>query len=155
MFRFVSLAVALIALAYAEPSSAQSPYFNCVNFAGFNVQQVPGNISGAMATVSPYGQPIIVYNPQQMAGLTPVMRDFIFAHECAHHVLGHGAIQPGNNPIAEQDADCWGIQALVNGFGLHPGNIHQLQALLASFGPGDWAHFPGPIRAQNLPSCLY
>lgn len=64
---------------------------------------------------------------------------FVFAHECAHYI----------GVTDEQQADSWAI-----GVGRDQGWINEgiLQQICQSlyFSPGDWTHFPGPMRCQNM-----
>src|SRR4051794_24812558 len=66
--------------------------------------------SPALAKGSAGGEPIIQYNPKALTWIHQRTRQFIFAHECAHHALAHLF-----SPITyakEQQADCWAIQLL-------------------------------------------
>jgi len=68
---------------------------------------------------------------------------FVYAHECAHHLIG-------NN---EQVADCWAIRT-----GRDQGWFERedIELLIRYFGasPGDWSHEPGPPRIARLLSCF-
>lgn len=130
---------------------AQSPSYNCKDYRDWPVLQIPAGIpDAAMARTLITGQSVIYYNPLITSKFTPLFKDFLFAHECGHHVLGHGSIAPVN----EQDADCWAIRTLVNKFGLPRDRIPEIQTQIAAFGVGDWTHLPGPLRAAHLPLCL-
>ena len=97
--------------------------------------------------------PVIIYNPRRLARLKPSTRVFFYAHECAHHALGH-TVGLGHPLAVEQDADCWAIRNLVkrNIFSHH--DIKMVQTDLAKLGRGDRTHLPGPERAKRLPGCL-
>lgn len=131
---------------------AQSPYLNCRDYRSQPVLQMPANISdGAAARSLPNGQGVIYFNPAIMSAFSPLFRDFVFAHECAHHALGHGVIAP----INEDHADCWAIRTLVLQLGLPPNRVAEIQQQIAAAGSaGDWSHAPGTVRAQRLPACL-
>ena len=95
------------------------------------------------------GTGVMLYNPNATSRMSSVMRDFTFAHECAHLSLGHGVIRP----LSEQAADCWAIRTLAS-FGLNLRGLRQLQSEISRFGRGDWTHLPGIVRARNLQMCL-
>jgi hypothetical protein len=109
----------------------------------------------AMATFmrTPNGMaPVIVYNSLVVASASPSTRVFFYAHECAHHVLGH-ALQ-GLRLGQEQQADCWSIRMLVSMRIFEDAQISEVESDLARFGKADWTHLPGPQRAINLRRCL-
>lgn len=139
-------------LMHGSVALAQSSDLNCRDFRGQPVIQMAANIpDGAAARSLPSGQGVIYFNPQIMSAYSQLFRDFVFAHECAHHTLGHGAIAPVN----EDDADCWAIRTLVFQLGLPPDRIVEIQQQIAvGGGTGDWSHAPGVVRAQRLPICL-
>ena len=67
---------------------------------------------------------------------------YVYAHECAHHL---GA--------DENAADCWAVKIGRNQGFLDVASIHQIcQAVW--FSPGDWTHFPGHARCQNMIACF-
>ncbi|HEV7258903.1 MAG TPA: hypothetical protein VGN82_14075 [Bosea sp. (in: a-proteobacteria)] len=151
-----SAMILMFALAFASDSKAQHMIggvpVSCVNFQGFPVMLVPNaqlNDIGR-AVMAPNGQPVMLLNPIGMNNLPPSLQLFIYAHECAHHALGHLA-----NPslASESQADCWAIQTGRNQGWFPP---HAFQALIAYLGnsPGSpWGHFPGPQRIQNIMMC--
>jgi hypothetical protein len=68
---------------------------------------------------------------------------FVYAHECAHHLYG----------TDENVADCWAVKIGRNQGFIDGGAVQQIcQSVWIS--PGDWTHFPGPIRCQNMTSCF-
>lgn len=68
---------------------------------------------------------------------------FVFGHECMHFT----------GIMSEQAADCQAVK-----IGRNQGFINQfvLQQICQSvyFSPGDWTHFPGPARCQNMIACF-
>jgi hypothetical protein len=68
---------------------------------------------------------------------------FVYAHECAHQILGAN----------EAKADCWAIQT-----GRDQGWFRQsdIGYLIQLFGdsPGDWTHAPGQERIAKLMACF-
>lgn len=94
------------------------------------------------------GQPVIQMNPAVLMKLPPVVQQFWFAHECAHHALA-----PFMN--SEVNADCWAIRALRHtGVVQGPADVQVLLASIAQLPGSMQGHLPGPARAQNLFYCV-
>jgi hypothetical protein len=134
----------------SDAALGQVAFEGCVDFRGFPVASIQNPMVQdiAVATYAPNGQPVILYNPIALSWVSPATRIFFYAHECAHHVLGHGV--QGHPPGQEQDADCWGIQELVSRGILNDAGVTAVQRDIARFGRGDPTHLPGPQRASNL-----
>ena len=100
-----------------------------------------------IATADSYGAPINVMNPNVVNNYSPIVKQWWFAHECAHHALG-----PWNN---ESNADCFGAKQLVR-FGIL-NNRAQLQLFVYELAnlPGSLitGHMPGTDRAKKIASC--
>src|SRR5437016_2336337 len=74
------------------PIEAQTITFDgCVDSRGIPVASVrqPGLGDVAKSTLDPKGRPVIVYDPVVLSWFHPQTRLFWYAHECAHHALGH------------------------------------------------------------------
>jgi hypothetical protein len=79
-----------------------------------------GNGTALAAAVVGFQGPIIFYDDKLFAKLSPVHRDFILAHECAHHTRGHfgaylswgSAPAPESTFAREKDADCTAVNSL-------------------------------------------
>lgn len=99
------------------------------------------------------GRPVIYYNPQVVAGVHPQTRLFFYAHECAHHALGHLG-DGGVSSDKESEADCWAINLLVQRRFVTNRDISIIQADIAQFGRVDWTHVAGPQQAILLLSCI-
>ena len=97
--------------------------------------------------------PMIVYNPRLLARLKPQTRLFFYAHECAHHSLGH-TVGLGHPLAVEQEADCWAVRNLVKRHFFSHHDVSVVQKDLARLARGDRTHLPGPERAKRLPGCL-
>ncbi len=101
---------------------------------------VNANIGRAMNN----GYPIIVLGPGFFNNVPPLVGQFWFLHECAHHVVGSN----------EAAADCFAIQNLRNiGAIKHPAQIAQLLDQISKM-PGSYTHLPGGPRAQLVYQCL-
>jgi hypothetical protein len=95
------------------------------------------------------GQPIIIINPNVVGPLPEFVRQFWYAHECAHH-----ALLPSQN--SEINADCYAIKAIRNiGIVVNQQQVGYLLNSIAAL-PGNLytGHLPGPARAQNLYNCF-
>ena len=149
------LFLTLVVVALSSEILAQGPvYEGCVAPSGTPVISIPGNNIPdiAMAKILADGRPAIIYNPSVLPWVSAQTRIFFYAHECAHHVLGHTLGALTHN--AEQKADCWAIRMLSDNQLVNDTDISAIQLDITRFGRGDWQHVPGPIRAINLRSCL-
>lgn len=95
--------------------------------------------------------PFIVLDPQLLRVLPYKLQNFFFAHECAHHVLGHWY---NPSPENEKEADCWAIR-----YGRDTGLFTRQE--VANFAPwladskgSRFGHLPGPLRARHLLDCF-
>ena len=90
------------------------------------------------------GYPIIVLGPGFFNSVPPVVGQFWFLHECAHHVVGEN----------EAAADCYAIRNLRNvGAVRSPGHLQQILGQIYNM-RGSNRHLPGPPRAQNIFNCF-
>lgn len=143
----------ILLMLIAEGAMGQITFEGCVDYRGIPVASIDQPVQDvAMATYAPSGEPIIIYNPQALSWLSPPTRLFFYAHECAHHVLGHAV---RNIPfMQEQEADCWAVQQIVSKGLLSNEDVNTVQGDIAKFGKADWTHLPGSVRAINLRTCL-
>lgn len=120
----------------------------------FNGQPVPyianPNLNNVgIAHMTRNGQRIIQMNPNVVGPLPEYVRQFWYAHECAHHALA-----PAYN--SEIAADCYAIKAVRN-LGIIryrnqvSGLLNYISTLRGSIQTG---HLPGPARANNLYACF-
>ena len=72
----------------------------------------------------------------------PAVQRFVYAHECAHHVLGSN----------ESAADCWAMR-LGRDQGWLSRRDAQTVANALRQTPGSWTHPWGPVRAQQALGC--
>lgn len=143
--------IVLIALLSLGSLAVYAQPLPCSSFTGIPVPYIPdptlNNVGVAHRMQN--GQPIIVINPNVVGPLPEFVRQFWYAHECAHH-----ALHPMQN--SEINADCYAIKAIRN-IGLIS-NQQQVGFLLnyISTLPGNvmTGHLPGPARAQNLYACF-
>lgn len=143
--------VVLAGLLFLSATSALAQPLPCSSFQGIPVPYIadPTLNNVGVAHRMQNGQPIIVINPNVVSPLPEYVRQFWYAHECAHH-----AFHPAYN--SEMNADCYAIKAIRN-IGIIS-NHHQVGVLLnyISTLPGNimTGHLPGPARAQNLYACF-
>lgn len=108
----------------------------------------------ALATVDRNtGERLIYYNPFVLSWLPLQLREWIYAHECAHHVLDHlrfGFV------TAEQEveADCWATSELTARGILSPRDIALMEDAIRRLLPRHWMHMPGRFRAIRLQRCV-
>jgi hypothetical protein len=149
------LVFGLLALSvFSLKLEAQTVTFDgCRDINGYAVASVSNPSIQDIAIAAIFrGNPVIYYNPYVLANTRAQTRLFFYAHECGHHALGHTlkGLQLGQ----EQEADCWGINTLVEQRLVSDNDISLIQADIARFARGDWTHLPGPQRAINLRGCL-
>lgn len=131
--------------------SVQADPLPCTSYNGIQVPYIANsNLNNVGVAHKMYnGQPIIQINPNVIGQLPEYVRQFWYAHECAHH-----ALHPVFN--SEVNADCWAIKSIRNiGIINHPQQINSLLNYISTL-PGNvqTGHLPGPIRAQNLYACF-
>ncbi|MEM8983717.1 MAG: hypothetical protein AAGC71_11870 [Pseudomonadota bacterium] len=144
-----TLFVFLTVIAAQNPALAFQPFGGPARPLGEN--PVIGGIS-----MTCYGIPTVVQHIQDIAfarpgviilsprffNEDPAVQRFIYAHECAHHVLGSN----------ESAADCWAMQ-----IGRDQGWLSRRDATAVahtlSRTPGSITHPPGPIRAEQAMRC--
>ncbi len=108
----------------------------------------------AAATRLVDGTPVVYYNPNALSWFTRQTCLFCYAHECAHHVLGH-TIGDAYPMTMEQEADCWAIRELYQSGQVNRNDVQIISDDIARLlGSGSWVHLPGPARAINLFGCL-
>lgn len=142
---------ALTALLFFATSSAFAQPLPCASFLGVHVPYIqdPTLNNVGVAHTMQNGQPVIVVNPNVVGPLPEYVRQFWYAHECAHH-----ALHPMQN--SEISADCYAIKAIRNiGIISNPQQVAVLLNYISTLpGNGMTGHLPGPERAQNLYACL-
>jgi hypothetical protein len=142
-------------LAAASASQAQTPTTaSCNDTKGQAVRALQAtNGIFAKATTDDGGQPIIQYDPDRVEGISPQLQLFVYAHECAHHALGHDVRQPFTS-AQEHDADCRGIDILTRRLGFTSNDVMLLQARMHELEPGTARRFPWRTRTYDLEGCL-
>ena len=94
--------------------------------------------------------PVIYMNPGVLQQQPVEMQLFWYAHECAHHALGHLAYP---NLMNEAAADCWAVR-VGRSQGWFPPYAFQYLVQVLGNSPGSlWGHLPGPARIQNMAQC--
>jgi len=124
---------------------------SCVDFAGRSVALVADpTLPDVGAARIVYGQPVILMNPVVLNRQTRELQLFWYAHECAHHALGH-MVNPG--PTNEAMADCWAVRTGRQQRWFPPASFQALAQVLQNSPGSIWGHLPGPARLRNMWSC--
>jgi hypothetical protein len=147
---FVGLMLAMAASSYAQTPTTVS----CTD-AGAQTVRAVQTTNGvlAKATTDEGGRPIIQYDARRVDGISPQLQLFVYAHECAHHVLGHDTTRPFTD-VQEHDADCRGIDMLTGRLGFTSNDVMLLQARMLELGPGTARRLPWRTRLYDLEGCL-
>ena len=105
-----------------------------------------------MARIKRNGAPVIFLNPRILERLPPAVQLFWYAHECAHHVLGHmlGVPKVRN----EMDADCWAIRIGRNQGWFRRQDLRNMYHYFINNPGSPWGHLPGPQRLQHFANCF-
>jgi hypothetical protein len=124
----------------------------CHDFRGLPVTVIPNHTLSDVgaATLGPQGQPVMMLNPMVISSLPPIMQLFWYAHECAHHALGHIA---NRNIFNEAAADCWAVRTGKSQGWFPPQAFQQLIIMLGQSRGSPWGHLPGPQRIQSMLIC--
>ena len=144
-----NIVLTVFTIFFTAPAFAQP--LPCSSYSGIPVPYIsdPTLNNVGVAHTMQNGQPVIVINPNVVGPLPEYVRQFWYAHECAHH-----ALHPMQN--SEVNADCYAIKAIRN-IGIIS-NRQQIGVLLSYIStlPGNimTGHLPGPARAQNLYACF-
>lgn len=152
---FYLLFLTILVCVFGGPSHAQQGPMRFVNIGGVPMHCISNSGQQVAIYIDPSvnqnigramnnGYPIIILGPGFFNSVPPLVGQFWFLHECAHHVVG------GN----EAAADCFAIRNLRNiGAIRHPGQVRQLLQQVGQMS-GSYTHLPGPHRAQNIFNCL-
>lgn len=149
----VALGLVMISAGGQAQTIAGEPVY-CYDARGLPVvlRSAPHLNDVGKAWIAPNGAPVIFLNPRVLSTLPRAVQLFWYAHECAHHVLGHTLGMPQMR--SEMDADCWAIRTGRNqGWFLH----RDLRSMYWYFinNPGSpWGHLPGPQRLQHFANCF-
>jgi hypothetical protein len=123
----------------------------CYDFRGMVVRTVRltqlGDVGRAWIITR---MPVIALDPDRLATLPPKMQIFFYAHECAHHVLGHN-FHP--TPASESEADCWSIKYGREKGILTRADVEGFAPFLAQSKGSPFGHLPGPERQALLLHC--
>lgn len=95
--------------------------------------------------------PYILMDPEIMRTLPVKLQVFFYAHECAHHVLGHW-FHPTVH--SEREADCWAVRKYRDNGYLTRQDVKDFAPWLAKSRGTRFGHLPGPQRADFLLACF-
>jgi hypothetical protein len=116
----------------------------------FSIDGIPVSCGANYTIVSPQVndtgkndlQGHIYLNPILIAQLPTPLKLFTYAHECGHSFVG----------ASESAADCWAIRTGRQQGWFRLQDFADLQRMFAN-NPGDWTHFPGPVRVRSMWGC--
>ena len=123
---------------------------SCTSYDGQQVTIISNHFLNDVgyASIAQNGQRIIQLNPKAISHWPPIVRQFWFSHECAHHML-----YPNSN--SEKNADCVAIKALFNLGELNNNQqIQQLSQKIISLPGTNKGHLPGPDRLRHMLTCM-
>ena len=160
--------IAVLGLFYGSADAARLRYPTVENpycgVATYVLRELPEQ---AMSTIDSSKRPVIVVSSNTITR-TPAYGQFLMAHECCHHSLGHVErysgklghigpqpffyIQPALRQM-ELDADCCAVKALKQKSEAE--GIDAARMTMLSFGNlPTGAHYPtGVERAENIAAC--
>jgi len=146
--------IAASLLAAATLADAQTLAISCADAAGRPVRPVPRtNGIIAKAAVDADGRRVIESDSRQIDGVAAQQHLFVYAHECAHHALGHDVSQPFT-ATEEQSADCQAVQMLMRRAGVTSNDIMLLQTKFRDLPPDAARRLPWRSRMYDLEGCL-
>lgn len=149
----LGLFVLLVATLAGSPAAGQRALESCRDREDRPVARVTDNaITYAGLAAHRHGRPVIIWNARVNGRLSFVERTYIYLHECAHHRLGH-LEQLANDLRWEVEADCWAVQAMVDGGLIGRRHLRQLEQSRAT-SRGDATHLGGEAHARSLRACL-
>ncbi len=126
---------------------------HCIDASGVPVATIPApqlNDVG-MARIEPNGLRVIYLNPFFLQRLPISIQLFWYAHECAHHALGHTF---GFNQFSREiEADCWAIRLVRDQGWINKRGIQAMFIHMRSLPGSAWGHLPGPQRFQHILNC--
>lgn len=145
-------AALILLLALPAALRAQLPLDGCIDRADRPVRGIIRNdmVWAGVATVEK-GESVIYWNQRRMGGRSRTTRIFVYLHECGHHLLGH--VWKANDARWEQEADCWAVQAMVEGAMISARHLRVLEGELSRT-RGDAIHLGGEQLLAALKRCL-
>ncbi|MCK7493434.1 MAG: hypothetical protein MZW92_20130 [Comamonadaceae bacterium] len=94
------------------------------------------------------GAPLIYFNPYVILWLPQQLREWIYAHECAHHVLDH--LRYGFVTAQQEiEADCWATRELTAQGVLAPADIDLMEHAIAAAAAGPLDAHAGPVSRDR------
>ena len=154
----MALAIALTAPSINRAEAAGAGFrvagrpMSCTDFRGRSVLAIKvsdlGDVGRAWVVNT---VPYILVDPEVMRTLPKLLQVFFYAHECAHHALGHW-YNPSSD--SEKEADCWAIN-----YGRQEGifrrqTVVDFEPWLAKTKGSVFGHLPGPERIQHMLTCF-
>jgi hypothetical protein len=132
---------------------------SCVDILGTSIRYIPKeNIpKTGWSSVDAQG-PVTYLRTLQMQTMPVALQNYLYAHECGHHALGHvvaflhlGAVAPIGRE-QEIAADCFSIIELRKQQVLNNMDTAVVLSALSTL-PADPANYAGPTRVQRIKAC--
>ena len=95
--------------------------------------------------------PYILLDPELLRTLPRPLQIFFYAHECAHHRLGHWYSPTGTS---EKEADCWAIEYGRDHGIFRRQTVVDFEPWLAKSRGSAFGHLPGRERVRHLLACF-
>jgi hypothetical protein len=134
-----------------EPVIGGMP-MSCTDFRGIVVRTTLITQLGDVGSARIIGRmPVILLDAERLEKLPPKLQLFFFAHECAHHVLGHSFAQTTSS---ENEADCWSVKYGRDKNLFTREDVSGFEPYFAHSKGSAIGHLPGPERAQRLLTCF-
>ena len=95
--------------------------------------------------------PYILLDPELMRTLPRPLQIFFYAHECAHHVLGHWY---NRTLSSEKEADCWAIKYGRDRDIFRRQMVVDFEPWLAKSRGSIFGHLPGRERVKHMLACF-
>ena len=116
-------AVCVLAFAFglgAAAKAEEAPFPGYDELCGYPIVHIP-NLTISQAVVEPTGEKVIVLDPSLQTPQEAAQRQFLIAHECAHHRMEHAGIASRQARVVsrrlvrdqELSADCWAAETLA------------------------------------------
>ena len=125
----------------------------CVDALGNQVMNYAGPTNQTAVATVVNGGPAIVVDTAALGQAPWAFDVFTYAHECAHHYLGH-VIHPTYIPVPAHElaADCMAAKTTRN-YGWLPLPQFNVAMQVRYTFAADPAHPPGPMRVRNASAC--
>jgi hypothetical protein len=120
------------------------------------VEKLPTMSDVAQSTIEPTGTRVIRIDGPTFAALPNLLKLFIYAHECGHHMSGDvfaGVVLHEDNLNREKTADRIGIRLMRDQLNITAAEAGQIASIFQNNPPIFPYYLPGPQRAKWIKNC--